>query len=491
MSIASGSLQKPFAGGQPCLTLVPVVKSDVDETELVQFTLKVRAGSAASAPTYKRKVARFNCGTPADWIAVLEALDEIFAQNSVVNAQDRENVIRTILRGDSWTAFESSIQESRINVVDLTAPLDLEVEMIDTALKAVTNDVFPHRALVNQLNWMSRRMRKPATMSIRQFVASVTQMNGHLVHFPGATNQDIFNPEKLLGLLEFSLPDAWRAKFDLAGYIPTLHDKTRLIMEGEQIERAAALTKVAAIKPKQHSAAAGKAGHKKNKSRKGNSNGPASASSPAVKHKPPAKGDSAVGKKFSGNKFRKELYALSKNKDRVKVIDQYAAVLEAERKKAVRRTAAVKKAKKSKEQPDTSSSEESDDDVSVHVMDAEEVRKERTEYVKNRLRATMQRLKKRRVRYTVGTGPDGTTGTGTGTTTTDPGTQVPGTTSPGTQVGTPGTTGTTSTTPTNTVGTTTGTKGTGTGTDSDQLEEEAAFNAQVNRSEMEHSDTNN
>jgi hypothetical protein len=94
--------------------LVPAVKSDVDQTELVQFTLKVRAGSATNAPTYKRKVARFNSGTPAEWIAVLEALEEIFAQNSVVTALDRENVIRTILRGDSWTAFESSMQESRV-----------------------------------------------------------------------------------------------------------------------------------------------------------------------------------------------------------------------------------------------------------------------------------------------------------------------------------------------------------------------------------------
>jgi hypothetical protein len=455
MSIASGSLQKPFAGGQPCLTLVPVVKSDVDETELVQFTLKVRAGSAANAPTYKRKVARFNSGTPADWIAVLEALDEIFAQNSVVTAQDRENVIRTILRGDSWTAFESSIQESRVNVDNMAEPLALTVDMVTTALKAVTTDVFPHRALLNQLNWMKRRMRKPATMTVRQFVASVTQMNGHLVHFPGATNADLFDPPKLLELLEFSLPDAWRAKFDL-GYTPTNHDKTRLIMEGEQIERAAALTKAAAIKPKQHSAAAGKTGFKKNKARKGNSNGPVSASSPAVKHKPPAKGDSAVGKNFSGNKFRKELYAFSKNKDRVKVIDQYSAVLEAERKKAVRRNMAVKKAKKSKE-PDTSSSEESDDDVSVHVMDAEEVRKERTEYVKNRLRATMQRLKKRTVQYTA------------------TGTDTPGSTD---TTGAPGLTGTT-------------------GTDNeDQLEEEAAFHEQVNRSESEPSeseptDTNN
>ena len=115
-AVNNGDLRPTGTGGQPCLTLAPVVKSDVDETELVQFSLKVRAGSAATAPTYKRKVARFTSGTPAEWIAVLEALDEIFLQNSVTAASDQENVIRTILRGDSWTAFESSIQESRINV---------------------------------------------------------------------------------------------------------------------------------------------------------------------------------------------------------------------------------------------------------------------------------------------------------------------------------------------------------------------------------------
>lgn len=426
-------LRKPSPGGQPCLTLVPATKSDVDETELVQFTLKVCAGSAT--PTYKRKVARFTSGTPAEWIAILEALDEIFAQNSLVAALDRENVIRTILRGDSWTAYESSIQESRSDPENEGEQLDLTVEMVNIALKAVSSEVFPHRALVNQVAWMKRRMRKPASMSVRQFVASVTQMNGKLVRFPGATDGDPFEPPELLELLEFALPDAWRAKFDLKGYIPTDHDKTRLVLEGEQIERAAALSKAAAIKPKQHSTAAGKTGSNRNRARKGKPNGPVSASSPAVKHKTPGKGDS-VGKSFSGNKFRKELYALSKNKDRLKVIDQYSAVLEKERKKTVRRNVAVKKAKKIKQEPETSSSGESDDE-SVHVMDTEETDNERKEYVKRRLRATMRRIKKRQVQYRV----TGTTGTHMGTT------------------------------------------GTTDGTVEQPLEEETAFNRQVNRSD--------
>ena len=410
-TVTSGIPQRP--GGQPCLTLTPTVKSDVDETELIQFALKVRAGSAINALTYKRKVARFTGGTPAEWIAVLEALDEIFLQNSVVAPLDRENVIRTILRGDSWTAFESSIQESRANPNAPAVPLPLTIEMVDTALKAVSSEVFPHRALINQVGWMKRRMRKPATMSIRHFVASVTQMNGKLIRFPGATESDLFDAPNLLELLEFTLPDAWRAKFDLAGYIPTNHDKTRLVLEGEQIERAAELSKANANKPKQHSNAAGKTGSSKNRAHRGNksNNGPVSASSPAVKHKPPTKVDSA-GKNFSGNKFRKELFAISKNKDRVAVIDQYTAVLEAERKKAVRRTTARKKAKKAKKEPDTSSSEDSDD-ASIHVMDTQEVQKARTEFVKNRLRAGLQNIKKRKVSYTGTSLPTGTATAGT------------------------------------------------------------------------------
>ena len=44
-----------MGGVQPCLTLVPRSKSDVDETELIEFTLKLRAGSGTNAPTYKKR----------------------------------------------------------------------------------------------------------------------------------------------------------------------------------------------------------------------------------------------------------------------------------------------------------------------------------------------------------------------------------------------------------------------------------------------------
>ena len=393
-----------IGGLQPCLTLVPPTKSDVDETEIIELSLKLQAGSGVNGPTYKRKVARFNGGSPAEWIEVLEALDEIFAQNRLNAAQDRENIIRTILRGDSLTAFESSIQESRQNVEESGGQqLPLTVDMIDKALKAVSHDVFPHRALTNQIRWMERRMRKPAGMGIRSFTAAVTQMNAKLIRFPGATKEDQFKPERLVELVEYALPASWRAKFDLAGYNPSDHDKYRLIAEGEQIERAAALTKAGSKPPPKSSGKkAGKTGSAKNNSssHKGKNNGHVSANAGSVtaKHKPPAKAENANGSKnFSGRKFRKDLYALSKGKDRVQVIDQFAAALEKERAKAVKQAKPKGKPKNAKAPVLSSSEDSSDDDESIHVMDAKEASDARMRHVCKRLRAKFAQIKKRQV----------------------------------------------------------------------------------------------
>jgi hypothetical protein len=241
-------------------------------------------------------------------------------------------------------------------------------------------------------------------MGIRQFVATVTQMNAKLIRFPGAARSDLFKAEQLVELMEYALPNTWRAKFDLAGYIPTDHDKYCLIAEGEQIERAAALAKAPGSKPKpKHSAknAGKKTGSTKNNStRKGKNNGhhSANAGSVAAKHNPPAKVENAnATKNFSGRKFRKDLYALSKGKDRVEVIDQFAAVLEKERAKAVKQAKPSKgKPKNAKARDPDSSEDSSDSDESIHVMDANEANDARMRYVRKRLRARFAQLKKKR-----------------------------------------------------------------------------------------------
>ena len=78
----------------PCLLLHQETKVDPIERNLVQFTLKVKAGSGSTAPTYKKKVERFYSGTPTEWIEVLACLEEIWTLNGVTSAADREAVLK-------------------------------------------------------------------------------------------------------------------------------------------------------------------------------------------------------------------------------------------------------------------------------------------------------------------------------------------------------------------------------------------------------------
>jgi hypothetical protein len=97
----------------PCLPLEASDKEGKkEESDYVMFTLKVRAGqTGTSAPSYKMKVTKFEDGTPTEWIDVMNALEEIWKQNSLTTASDRQASVKTIIREDALTAFEASIDE--------------------------------------------------------------------------------------------------------------------------------------------------------------------------------------------------------------------------------------------------------------------------------------------------------------------------------------------------------------------------------------------
>jgi hypothetical protein len=138
--------QIPFL--TPCLPSEASDKEDKkeEESEYVTFTLKVRAGTGSTSPSYKMKVAKFeDGGTPAEWIDVLDALEEIWKHNSMVTATDREASIKTILQEDALTAFQSSIDDSRAQYEDAEDDAEdivLDNAMIDPALTDVSKNIF-------------------------------------------------------------------------------------------------------------------------------------------------------------------------------------------------------------------------------------------------------------------------------------------------------------------------------------------------------------
>jgi hypothetical protein len=72
---------------------------------------------------------------------------QILKQNSMNLAHNREASVKTIIREDALTAFESSIDDSKEqdeDAEDDASDIELDNKMIKTALTDVSKNIFPH-----------------------------------------------------------------------------------------------------------------------------------------------------------------------------------------------------------------------------------------------------------------------------------------------------------------------------------------------------------
>jgi hypothetical protein len=231
---------KPSTHSQPILPLVPIKipTDDKDKSKFITFELKVRAGAAAGTPSYKKSVRTFEEGSPQEWMDVLSNLREIWKQNSVNGPTDRSATIAAILKGDSLTAYETALEDIRVNPdPENEAQIAITIEHIETALRAVTTIIFPFRALEIQKQWMTRSMKKPYDLTTRKTAAALSRLNNYLPHFPTGNATSKFSESELIGLLEWALPNSWRKQMDLKGFIPSLGTRNELIDHCERIER--------------------------------------------------------------------------------------------------------------------------------------------------------------------------------------------------------------------------------------------------------------
>ena len=371
----------------PCLPLEASDTGDKkEESDYVTFTLKVRAGqTGTSAPSYKMKVAKFEDGTATEWIEVMNALEEIWKQNSLTTASDRQASVKTILREDALTAFEASIDEDlepEEGAPDNAPVIQLSTEMIDDALISVSKNIFPHRALEIQKIWMRRQIKKPKSMPVRKMTAIITKMNNSLARFPEADESDKFKDKELLEIIEWSLPDEWRRAFDLKGYVPSNYGKKRLIAEAEAIERAETLDNG------KHKAKEGKSkSFKSNKEKKANPKSDKSSKTEYFctehgvnkthgtaecftiknrkdKQQPDKKQNN---RSFSTDKFRKEINMFSKGKNKKEVLNLYAAEINNQRRQMAK--AKVKSARKANERSNVTSSDEDNTNDAHNIVE--------------------------------------------------------------------------------------------------------------------------
>eukprot|EP00957_Ditylum_brightwellii_P167792 12773070-Ditylum_brightwellii.AAC.1 len=82
--------------------------------------------------------------------------------------------------------------------------------------------VFPEKAGQTQKRHMQRNIRYDGGITVKEWVAQVTEMNSHLKDVPthnGNPTQPL-NADELLDILEYRVPAKWHRDFTVQGFDP-------------------------------------------------------------------------------------------------------------------------------------------------------------------------------------------------------------------------------------------------------------------------------
>ena len=96
-------------------------EDDMDERLFITIGLKCQAKNrSANTPTYKKHDRTFDNGSLQEFVIVWQAIEEVWRQNSVTAALDRENIIRMLLKGERYTMYEAHRSEAIADGTPLT-----------------------------------------------------------------------------------------------------------------------------------------------------------------------------------------------------------------------------------------------------------------------------------------------------------------------------------------------------------------------------------
>ena len=228
-----GTIPKKEGFAKSRRTVVPPISLErPDKKELgkdQQLTFKLRSNpGVASSPTYDHTVPYYNTGTCEEWVSTLRAILRVADGQNMTNGPARFALARRILLGDALAAFNE-------------AALLHGAETVDTFLetpRAVTAHVFPSDALKQQKRYMRRFMRKPPTMSVRNYVSRVTELNQLLTYFPPNYDAGQLLPGDVIReILEFSVPLRWQQHMIMQGFIPENKTVSQFVEFCERFER--------------------------------------------------------------------------------------------------------------------------------------------------------------------------------------------------------------------------------------------------------------
>ena len=145
-------------GKQGCMPLVPVKLGKASKTDLVYY--KIRTDSQyVDSLTYNKCIRTFETGDPEHWVSLLQDLQEVWIQNDIEDAIAKYNIVKSVLDGAAWTAFEAQVDLAQV----LAAGMTIDEDDVGNGLVAVSNEIFPFRALEDQKKWMRNGLKNLLT----------------------------------------------------------------------------------------------------------------------------------------------------------------------------------------------------------------------------------------------------------------------------------------------------------------------------------------
>jgi hypothetical protein len=201
-----------------------------DDDGVMSFKLRSNP-TDKNSPQYEMQAKIFATGTPEQYILWKRDLYKIIKGQNITRPQDKFTMARRLLNGDALSVFETFAGNSN-EAVD---------EDFEATMQALATHIFPRNALANQKSWLrrSRQARKTNDLLTRRWVARIQEINMMLPEFPPEFSQEQkLRSEDLIEILEYGIPNTWKAKMVELGFIPADHTPTEFVECCEKFESA-------------------------------------------------------------------------------------------------------------------------------------------------------------------------------------------------------------------------------------------------------------
>lgn len=237
MTVFSRPQTNSNPGGKPKNFVPPAISLDRPTMKTYAksevLSLKLRSNPAeANSQTYELTVPFFRSGTPEEWLVVKKSILRIMVGQNITAGPGKYSMTRRILDGDALAKFDSKAAElgpeTNNNFV--------------TCLNAVTQHVFPQKALQYQRRYMRRYMRKPRDIKTREFYSRVQEINAYLNQFPPFGQTQRLDDDDIIEILEYSVPASWQKDMVYQGFNPSEHTATEFIEFCERLEFTESMT---------------------------------------------------------------------------------------------------------------------------------------------------------------------------------------------------------------------------------------------------------